>query len=115
MDEGLILWYSNIHDEYLNNDENLSFIISQLLAAEQTKIRSFKFQEDKKRALLSILLQHGLIHEKFLFRNKHDYTIQRTVEVSNLYGLFGWHITLFICLEQAFRSLQTQNYWILEL
>lgn len=63
VDGRLAVWYANIDDiESVEEDHPL---IRSLLPDEKLKVKRFKFADDQKRALLSILLQRMLIRTLF--------------------------------------------------
>lgn len=76
-----MLWHANIDDvESVEEDDPL---ILSLLPDEKVKVKRFKFADDQKRALLSILLQRALIRSVF---NTLDnfYELRRSREVGRL-------------------------------
>jgi hypothetical protein len=72
-------WFATIDDvESVDEDSEL---IRSLLPEEKQKVKRFRFPDDQKRALLSILLQRALIRETFHVTDK-DYDLVRSREVS---------------------------------
>lgn len=75
------VWFVHIDDHFL--EESFQDILHyKLTEAERQKVTKFMFMEDRKRALLSILLQHALIRETFHFTSSAHYDILRSKEVS---------------------------------
>lgn len=75
------LWYASIesvpdeksHWDYINN--------VLLTLTERESVNKFVFIEDRKRALLSILLQRSVIRFVFSINDDSEYSISRTAQV----------------------------------
>jgi phosphopantetheinyl transferase len=80
MEPGLLFWFCKINDFGFHGN-NFSFILNQLSPRETDSIQRFLFENDRKRAMASILLRHALVHEVFHPVNQDVYKIQRTKEV----------------------------------
>lgn len=74
----LLLWYANI-DDIIGVDDEDPLILS-LLPDEKLKVKRFLFQDDQKRALLSILLQRALIRS-YTGASDSEYELRRSKEV----------------------------------
>jgi hypothetical protein len=74
-------WFATI-DDVTSVDED-SELIRSLLPDEKQKVKRFRFPDDQKRALLSILLQRALIRETFHVTDE-DYELVRSREVTLL-------------------------------
>jgi hypothetical protein len=62
-----------------DNEESAWSIYLRTLSGEDAKrVEEFLFTEDKKRALISILLQKAATREFLGLPNDHGYTIERT-------------------------------------
>lgn len=72
------IWYSSIDD--LDNLSEDNYLIRTLNRVEHEKVHRFMFSDDRKRALLSILLQRALVSSQFNL-TKCDYELRRTREV----------------------------------
>lgn len=73
-------WYASI-DDVESLDEGSEWMMS-LLPEEKQKVKRFKFADDQKRALLSILLQRALTRTYFGISD-HAYDLNRSREVSS--------------------------------
>jgi hypothetical protein len=73
-----ILWHVNITE--LLSILNFEEVVQMLNFKERSKITSFYFQQDKSRALLSILLQRAIIQHCFAVKSV-EYILGRTLEV----------------------------------
>ena len=56
-------------------------LFERLQPHEKDKVKLFIFHEDRKRALLSIMLQRAAVHQTFDVRNHSHYELKRTREV----------------------------------
>lgn len=74
-------WYANIND--VENLVDGCEALMSLTLDEKQKVKRFKFPDDQKRALLSILLQRSLIRKHFNTKDGH-YEIIRSREVSSV-------------------------------
>jgi len=79
--EQFLLWHANIGD--VKSVEEDGPLIVSLLPDEKVKVKRFKFVDDQKRALLSILLQRTLIRSTFNTSDA-DYELRRSREVGIL-------------------------------
>lgn len=75
--DGFYVWYTDIQDI---TDEEFTEYLSSLSSMEHKKVMAFLFPDDRKRALLSIMLQRSLIRHHFRI-GETDYTIEKTKEV----------------------------------
>jgi hypothetical protein len=75
---GFYIWYASIEDIEVGS-ASWGLCLSQLSEQDKSKVLSFLFKEDKKRSLLSILLQHTLVRHH-LGITEDDYKIERTPE-----------------------------------
>lgn len=74
------LWYAELEEVA---DEAIEALATRHLSAEEAgRVRAFRFEDDRKRCLLSHLLQHALVRDA-LGLAAHDYSIQRNREVSH--------------------------------
>lgn len=78
--EESLCWYASI-DDVESLDEGNELMMS-LLPEETQKVKRFKFADDQKRALLSILLQRALVRTYYGI-NDHAYELIRSREVSS--------------------------------
>jgi phosphopantetheinyl transferase len=76
--DDLMLWHVNIKD--ISSASVLNDILQSLKVHERQKVMKFHFLEDRKRALLSILLQRKMICQRFEVED-FEYQISRTSEV----------------------------------
>ncbi len=82
LNEYPLLWFANINNEGLDESSPRWLeILDKLSEEEHKKVTRFIHHQDRKRALLSILLQRAAIHETFQFRHPDEYQIRRTKEV----------------------------------
>lgn len=77
-DNDLMLWHVNIKE--ISSVNKLNDLLQSLNLLERQKVLKFHFLEDRKRALLSILLQRKMICQRFEVEN-YEYQINRTNEV----------------------------------
>jgi hypothetical protein len=77
--EEVTVWYASIDDVTSIADD--SELVKSLLPGEKAKVNQFMFPDDRKRALLSILLQRALIRTYFGISD-FEYEIRRSKEVS---------------------------------
>jgi hypothetical protein len=77
--EAALCWHANI-DDVKNVDDSGAWMMS-LLPDEKQKVKRFKFADDQKRALLSILLQRAIVRMYFSV-NDAEYDLIRSREVS---------------------------------
>jgi phosphopantetheinyl transferase len=73
-----LIWYANI-DELKVDSPSWVAALTRLTEAERKKVTSYLFDDDKKRALYSIMLQHALV-KRCLHVKEGDYSIVRTPE-----------------------------------
>lgn len=81
-DDELLLWHVNIKD--ISSTCAFNQLMQSLNLYERQKVMKFHFPDDRKRALLSILLQRKMICQRFELED-FEYQISRTAEVSVLY------------------------------
>lgn len=114
-----LLWFANINHESLEeNSSQWRMILNKLSEEEKKKVNRFIFHADRKRALLSILLQRAAVHETFNYRDFDDYKIHRTREVTHSpasKSIVQCLLDSHICLEQAFPVFSIEVTWSLEL
>ena len=79
--ENIQAWYACIDDIDSVNEDNL--LVKSLRPEELQKVKRFRFPEDQKRALLSILLQRTLIRERFKIHD-FEYELIRSKEVRKI-------------------------------
>jgi len=73
----LLIWCTNINDRHLDSIlQNLSLLVSP---EEKTKIEKLRIKEDRKRSLLSLLMQKEMIRHVFKC-SEDDFEIKRTLE-----------------------------------
>lgn len=118
LDDGtsMLVWYSSIDDySFSDNHHNLPHTFDsilqslssqgQLSTAEQKSITRFIFEDDRKRALLSILLQRAAIHRTFHCKDREEYSILRTTEVIILSALKRYYLSAK-CPNNSLNSLE---------
>ena len=58
------------------------FYLDQMISADRDKILSFLFEDDQKRAFVSIMMQRAVIRKRLNVNNDTGYTIEKTSEVT---------------------------------
>lgn len=77
-EDDLMMWHVNIKE--IGSVNAFNDMLPSLKLHERQKVMKFHFIEDRKRALLSILLQRKMICERFEVED-FEYQINRTSEV----------------------------------
>ena len=103
------VWYVN-KDEISTEEEVIS-LMDRLSIKEKEYASKYLLIEDRKRSVLSFMLQHALVKSHFNVSNS-DYVIVRTREVNT--GYINVLITK-ITIEQTICSFEHQILWQLEL
>jgi 4'-phosphopantetheinyl transferase len=78
----MLIWVVNIDLFVLENIDNPQwlFLLSTLTSDESDKVQRFHYFDDKKRAILSLLLQKAVIRKFCNLKDNQSFEIQRTVE-----------------------------------
>ena len=80
----MLIWYASIDDEMVG--PILSSLEKYVSAAEKSAIEKYHFVDDRKRSLVSLLLQKGAIRHTFPSLGT-NFAIQRTREVVTFFRL----------------------------
>ena len=86
----LTVWFTSIDDVVYpegNQDPKVypsewSTYLGLLDQKDQNKVTSFLFSADKRRALISVLIQNAIIREFLRIETNNDFFIKRTREVN---------------------------------
>jgi len=74
----MLIWYANTEERMCSSIiKNLDVIVS---VGEKAVIEKYKFQVDRNRSLLSLLLQKAIIRQQFQLSDD-EFVIKRTGEV----------------------------------
>jgi 4'-phosphopantetheinyl transferase len=76
----LTVWYCSIKDIASASDLNSLMEKGEVSSEERMKIMKFHFLDDKKRALISILLQKSLVRHEFELGDEFEFELLRTKE-----------------------------------
>ena len=83
----VLVWYASTEEietaDMKKDDSDWKFYLNEMTTTvEKKKILSFLFEEDQKRAFVSILIQRAIIRDHLKAIDDSSYSISRTPEVS---------------------------------
>lgn len=109
------VWHCSINDSLLQQPSIVESIACHLPEYERSYIMKYHFEADRKRSLISSLLQRALIQKTFSIAMG-EYTIKRTKEVRHPRKNFVTLLTGCFEVEQALSvNGPTKSYRLLEL
>ena len=105
----VLIWCATIEEiataDMKKDDSHWKFCLNEMTTTfEKKKILSFLFEEDQKRALVSILIQRAIIRDYLKATDDSCYSISRTPEVCTMTSNSYWSLWSFSMLEKYWKA-----------
>jgi phosphopantetheine--protein transferase-like protein len=79
-DNGAAIWYSDISEIASVTSQEWDAHMGMLTAVERQRVMKYRFDDDRRRALVSALLQNWMVRLKLRVDNNDSFEILRTIE-----------------------------------